>query len=84
MATLFETGVRKVSDRDCEQWLAGFQKAYVPSVVNNAIGLLRAVFQEAIGAGARFNNPAGGLSRTKVRGKLSTSSPTVEKDSLHR
>jgi hypothetical protein len=37
--------------------------------VNNAIGVLRAVFQEAIGAGARFNNPAGGLSRMKVRGK---------------
>lgn len=67
--TLFETDVRKVSERDCEQWLAGFQKAYAPSVVNNAIGVLRAVFQEAIGAGARFNNPAGGLSRMKVRGK---------------
>jgi hypothetical protein len=42
--TLFETGVRKVSARDCEQWLAG-----------------RTVFQEAIGDGARFKNPADGL-----------------------
>ena len=59
--TLFETDVRKVSDGDCETWLLGFQKAYAPTVVNNGIPVLRAVFQEAIGADARFNNPAAGL-----------------------
>lgn len=67
--TLFGNDVRKVSDQDCETWLAGFQKAYAPTVVNNGIAVLRAVFQEAIGAGARFNNPAAGLSRVKVRSK---------------
>ena len=67
--TLLETDVRKVSDQDCEKWLADFQKAYAPTVVNNGIGVLRAVFQEAIGAGARFNNPAAGLTRMKVRSK---------------
>jgi integrase len=67
--TLFATDVRKVSERDCETWLAAFQKCYAPTVVNNGIGVLRAVFQEAIGAGARFNNPAASLSRMKVRGK---------------
>jgi integrase len=30
---------------------------------------LRAIFDEAIGSGARFNNPAAGLSRVKVRQK---------------
>ena len=64
-----ETDVRKVSDNDCEKWLTGFQKAYAPTVVNNGIGVLRPVFQEAIGAVARFNNPAAGLSMMKVRAK---------------
>jgi integrase len=64
--SLFETDVRKVSERDCENWLMRFQQQYAPSVVNNSIGTLRAVFDEAIRADARFNNPASGLSRVKV------------------
>jgi hypothetical protein len=40
-----------------------------PSVVNNAIATLRAIFQEAISTGARFNNPAAGLARIKLRPK---------------
>ena len=46
---LFETDVRKVSDRDCENWLTRYQQQYAPSVVNNSIGTLRAVFDEAVG-----------------------------------
>ena len=30
--------VRKVGERDCQEWLVRFQKQYAPSVVNNAIG----------------------------------------------
>ncbi len=67
--TLAETDVRKVSERDCENWLMGYQKRYAPSVINNSIAVLRAVFQEAIGAGARFSNPAAGLDRVRVRPK---------------
>jgi len=66
---LLETDVRRVSDRDCENWLARYQQQYAPTVVNNSIGTLRAVFDEAISTGARFNNPAAGLSRVKVRAK---------------
>lgn len=66
---LLETDVRKVSERDCENWLVRYQQQYAPTVVNNSIGTLRAVFDEAIGTGARFNNPAAGLSRVKVRQK---------------
>src|SRR6266487_4380658 len=66
---LFEIDVRKVSERDCENWLLRFQQQYAPTVVNNSIGTLRAVFDEAIGTGARFNNPAAALSRIKVRQK---------------
>ena len=66
---LMETDVRKVSDRDCENWLSRYQQQYAPTVVNNSIGTLRAVFDEAVRTGARFSNPASGLSRIRVRQK---------------
>jgi integrase len=68
-SSLFDTDVRKVSPRDCEVWLSRYQQRYSPSVVNNSIGTLRAIFDEAIRSGARFNNPAAALSRMKVRQK---------------
>lgn len=67
--TLFATDVRKVSERDCQEWLGRFQRQYAPSVVNNGIGTLRAVFAEAVNSGARFGNPAANLSRVRVRAK---------------
>jgi integrase len=67
--SLFDTDVRKVSPHDCELWLSRYQQRYSPSVVNNSIGTLRAILDEAIRNGARFNNPAAGLSRVKVRHK---------------
>ena len=66
---LFATDVRKVSERDCQEWLVRFQKQYAPSVVNNAIGTLRAVFAEGVDSGARFGNPAANLSRMRIRAK---------------
>lgn len=66
---LMETDVRKVTERDCENWLIRYQRQYAPTVVNNSIGTLRAVFDEAVSSGARFNNPAAELSRVKVRAK---------------
>src|SRR6266511_3937314 len=67
--SLFETDVRKISERDCENWVVRFQQHYAPTVVNNSIGTLRAVFEEAISTGARFNNPTSRLSRVRVRQK---------------
>ena len=66
---LFAMDVRKVSERDCQEWLVRFQKQYAPSVVNNAIGTLRAVFAKAVDSGARFGNPAANLSRMRIRAK---------------
>ena len=66
---LMETDVRKVTERDCENWHMRYQLQYAPTVVNNSIGTLRAVSDEAISTGARFNNPAADLSRVKVRSK---------------
>jgi integrase len=67
--SLSAVDVRKVSERDCQEWLVRFQKQYAPSVVNNAIGTLRAVFVEAVDSGARFGNPAANLSRMRIRAK---------------
>jgi integrase len=67
--SLFDTDVRKISPRDCEIWLNRYQQRYSPSVVNNSIGTLRAIFDEAIRTGARFSNPAAALSRVKIRQK---------------
>jgi integrase len=49
--------------------LVRFQKRYAPSVVNNGIGTLRAVFAEAVDRGARFGNPVANLSRVRIRAK---------------
>ena len=67
--TLFGTDVRRVGDRDCQEWLVRFQKQYAPSVVNNTIGTLRGMFAEAVNSGARFGNPAANLSRVGIRAK---------------
>lgn len=66
---LAELDVRKITERDCEQWLSRYQKHYAPSVVNNSIGTLKAIFEVAIKAGARFDNPTIRLQRAKVRHK---------------
>jgi integrase len=50
---LFDTDIRKVHERDCEEWLAKYQLHYSPTVKT----------------GARFNNPAAQLSRVRVRPK---------------
>lgn len=61
------TDISNVTDRDCEEWLIKFRKSYAPSVVNNGIAVLRAIFKEAILAGARYGNPAAELKRSKLR-----------------
>lgn len=66
---LLDSDIRKIGDRDCQNWLGRFQNLYASSVVNNGIGTLRAIFQEGVDAGARFSNPAAGLKRVKIRQK---------------
>lgn len=64
-----ELDSRKISERDCQKWAATYQKQYASTVVNNSIGTLRAIFQETVDAGARFENPADSLKKVKVRAK---------------
>lgn len=66
---IIDLDVRKVSETDCKEWLVSYRQKYAPSVVNNSIGVLRAVFQEAVDVGARIGNPSLILKRSKVRPK---------------
>src|SRR5947207_985547 len=59
--------IGKITYRECADWLRGYQTKYAPSVVNNSIGTLRAIFDEAIERGARFSNPATRLKRVPMR-----------------
>ena len=66
-AGILDKNVRKITDRECLEWFRSFQKRFAPSVVNNSIGTLRAIFNEAIEQGARFTNPAAPLKRLRLR-----------------
>jgi len=66
---LKDADIRKPNERDCQRWLFQFQKLYAPSVINNSIGTLRGIFDVAVNAGARFDNPALNLKRVRVRPK---------------
>src|SRR5205823_5778120 len=59
--------IGKITYRECADWLRHFQARFAPSVVNNSIGTLRAIFDEAIERGARFSNPAMRLKRVPMR-----------------
>ncbi len=65
---LKEMDISKVTDRDCEEWLVKFRKAYAPSVVNNGMAVSCAQFlrKPHISAGARYGNPAADLKRSKL------------------
>jgi integrase len=65
--SVFGRKIGKVTYRDCAEWLRSFQTRFAASVVNNSIGTLRAIFDEAIERGARFSNPAARLKRIPIR-----------------
>jgi site-specific recombinase XerD len=66
---LTETDVRKISERDCQQWAARFAGEHSAGVYNNTVGTLRHVFEIAIADGARYGNPALAIKKLKVRQK---------------
>ncbi len=66
---VLEQDIREVGEQACKEWLNRYRQRYAPSVVNNSIGVMRAVLQEAVDAGALFGNPAVTLKRAKVRSK---------------
>jgi integrase len=59
--------VRRISPGECNTWAAKFSNQYSATRFNGAIGVLRAVFNVAIEAGALHRNPAQVIKRAKVR-----------------
>jgi integrase len=61
--------VSKISRAECEAWSLSNGKAVSSSSHNQTVGLLRNVFQIAIEAGARYDNPALAAKRVKPHTK---------------
>jgi integrase len=66
---LEEMPLRKLSQRDCEQWADRFSQTASPSVYNHTISILRQVVQIGVECGARYDNPALALGRMGDRPK---------------
>jgi hypothetical protein len=66
---LKDKDVSKITRADCEAWSLKNGKAVSSSSHNQTIGLLRNVFQIAIDAGARYDNPALAAKRVKPHTK---------------
>jgi hypothetical protein len=56
---LVHLDIRKISEHDCKEWLVRYRQHYAPSVVNNSIGVLQAIFKEAVDVGARGKSRCG-------------------------
>ena len=61
--------VRRVSEREVENWSQRFAAKYSPTRYNNTLDTLRALFRIAVEAGARVDNPAANIGRLEVRPK---------------
>ena len=60
---------RKVPAREIEDWSEKFAATYSPTRYNNTLDTLRALFQVAVDAGARIDNPADEIGRLPIKGK---------------
>ncbi len=66
---LAKKNVRKVSEREVGEWAERFAAEYSPTRYNNTLDTVRALFQVAVDAGARIDNPAAKIGRVSVRQK---------------
>ncbi len=64
--TLEKTDVRKISKADCLNWAAGYQAKFSATNYNNTKDSLKMVLDVAIESGARYDNPANFVKRTRV------------------
>ena len=61
--------VRKITEGECKTWAAKFSGRYSATRYNASIGVLRAIFNAAIEAGALYRNPTQGIKRARVSPK---------------
>jgi len=67
---LSDTDVARISKADCLAWGARFGETAAPSNFNNTVGTVRMIFDIAIEAGARYDNPASHIKRKRIKQKL--------------
>lgn len=64
--------IAKITKADCEAWSRNFGKASSAQAFNNTVGTLRMIFDIAINAGARYDNPASRIEKHAIRSKKLT------------
>lgn len=69
---LTRTDVRKITPADCRTWAARFAEKSSATRFNNTVAALRHIFDAAMEAGARYNNPATVIKRLHIRQKQLT------------
>jgi integrase len=72
------TDVSKVAASDCKSWSDKNAKAVSSSSHNHTVGILRRVFQIAIEAGARYDNPALAARRVKEHATKEIKLPALD------
>ena len=50
--------IKDITKAECVEWRNGFASKYSPTAFNHTLGILRAIFEIGIEAGARRDNPA--------------------------
>jgi len=64
-----KTDVAKITDAKCEQWARYFSNHYSATRYNNALSMLKHVFDISMKIGVRYDNPVAHLKRARVRSK---------------
>lgn len=60
---LKESSPKDISKSDCEAWAKSYASAYSPTRYNNAVDVLRRIFEVAIASGTIYRNPAADLGK---------------------
>lgn len=61
--------VRKMTERQCQEWAGGMKEKSGASTFNNTVGTMRLILDVAVKSGARYTNPVSGIGRKPVRAK---------------
>jgi integrase len=59
--------ISKISRRDCDEWQRRFGATASPTAFNNTVGTLRMILDIAVEYGARYDNPAKGIQKHRIR-----------------
>jgi integrase len=62
-----KTDVRKIGERECEDWADRLRQQYSPHRFNNTVGTFRHVLDIAVRAGNLYRNPGCFIKKAKVR-----------------